>query len=86
MTMHEDCTRLLRKFLGKFVKLTVIGAHPVTEVPYKDADSQHDDRSLACGMAVRTFIAETQPSKYAITKFFKYENCHCKILIFVLII
>ena len=57
--LHTEMVRLLRKFLGKFVKTSVITASKdITKVDYTNPDNQHPDNNLAVGMAARSYLSE----------------------------
>ena len=55
--LHEETIRLLKKFLNKFVKTSVISAHKCpTTVPFDLECNQWNDDRLAVGMPARRFI------------------------------
>ena len=73
--LHDHMTKLLRKFMLKFVKSSVIAQYKlVTEVPYQDRTNQHDNDFLAIGPENRTYICDHDddlgPS--TLSKFFRY--------------
>ena len=73
--LYDHMIKLLRKFLLKFVKSSVIAQHKlVTEVPYQDRVNQHDDDHLAIGPENRTFLSDNGDDiePYTTSKFFRY--------------
>ncbi|KAL5012296.1 hypothetical protein ScPMuIL_010847 [Solemya velum] len=58
--LDKEMKRLLRKFLGKFVKVAAIGQQQLTDVRYKDIENQLPDQILAVGMRVRAYLAENE--------------------------
>ena len=57
--LHTEMIRLLRKFMGKFVKTkTISAAKDITEVEFMKTEHQHPDEILAIGMSARTFLAD----------------------------
>ena len=57
--LHAEMTRLLRKFLGKFVSTAVIrGQSDITKVDFMDPENQLTDQYLAVGMKARTYLAD----------------------------
>lgn len=60
--MREAICRLLRKFLGKFLKVSVIASYSdLTKVPFSDISCQLDDDLLAIGLKNRELLQE-QPA------------------------
>ena len=58
--LHTEMIRLLRKFMGKFVKTRVITtSKDITEVDFSYPDNQHPDDMLAVGMKTRTYLADS---------------------------
>ena len=65
--------RLLRKFLGKFVKSRIISsATDFTEVPYAASENQLSDNIVAVGPSTRSYLFDNRddipPS--TVSKFF----------------
>ena len=59
--LADQMRRLLRKFLGKFVKNAVIAASSdVTAVPYEDFSAQLSNELMAVGTKNRTYLVEFQ--------------------------
>ena len=57
--LHSEMTRLLRKFLGKFVSTTAIRAtNDITQVEFMSAENQLSDDLLAVGMKARNYMSE----------------------------
>ena len=83
----EQIKRLLRKFLGKFVKTSVISKNAdVTKVPYDEHNNQLPDDLLAVGMKNREFLADFEDD-IAIqtqTKFFRLVQVYFDVLIIYL--
>lgn len=72
--LHDQINRLLKKFLTKFVKISIISQSKlVTDVPYCAIDNQHDDDHIAVGLTTRTFLADNQDdiSPHVIQTFFR---------------
>ena len=61
--MLADMTRLLRKFLAKFVAVRVItGAARLVDVDFSNRDSQLPDDILAVGMEARCYMDAAEVS------------------------
>jgi hypothetical protein len=59
--LADQMRRLLRKFLGKFVKNAVIAASSgVTAIPYEDFSAQLSNELMAVGTKNRTYLVEFQ--------------------------
>lgn len=57
--LHTEMIRVIRTFMGKFVKTSVINsASDLTKVDFTSIANQHNDDLLAIGMAARTYLAE----------------------------
>ncbi|XP_045208611.2 uncharacterized protein LOC123560483 [Mercenaria mercenaria] len=55
--LHQEMSRLLRKFLGKFVTTSAINSSSqITMVDFKNPNIQHPDDNLAIGMNARRFL------------------------------
>ena len=72
--------RLLRKFLLKYVKNSVISQYRIlTDVPYDVHENQHSDRDIAVGTENRTFLADNvdEISPSMLSRFFRYAFKDC---------
>lgn len=57
--LREAICRLLRKFLGKFLKASAIASYSdLTKVPFLDISCQLDDDLLAIGLKNRVLLQE----------------------------
>ena len=55
--LYDEVTRLLRKFLGKFVTTkTIKPASDITTVPFRASEHQHPDSNMAIGMDARGYL------------------------------
>lgn len=73
--IHDHMIKLLRKFLLKFVKSSVITQYKmVTGVPYDATENQHDDDHIAVGSENRTFLYDNADDldPATVNKFFRY--------------
>ena len=68
-----EMTRLLRKFLGKFVKISIIKdcSSDMTKVDLSVAN-QLDDEFIAIGMKARALLADESLDVADESKFFRY--------------
>ena len=72
--LHSEMVRLLRKFLGKFVKTAVIRSCPdLTKVNFSDRENQHADDNIAVGLQTREYLKDNLDSipSYTVTKFYE---------------
>lgn len=59
--IRSELVRLLRKWMGKFVKTAVItSVEELTMVDYKDLRNQHEDNTMAVGIKTRTYLQENE--------------------------
>lgn len=74
--LDKEMKRLLRKFLGKFIKVAAIGQQQLSDVRYKDIENQLPDKILAVGMRVRAYLAENEDDVEPATtaRFFRCVN------------
>ena len=71
--LHQEMTRLLRKFMGKFVQSKVITAETdITQVDFTLPANQLPDDLLAVGLSTRTFIADKEVPDSILSSFFKH--------------
>lgn len=60
-SVHSELKRLLRKFLGKFVKAKSIATeNNLTKVPYTDPEHQLADNIIAVGINTRAYMVDNE--------------------------
>lgn len=71
--LHQEMTRLLRKFMAKFVQMSSItSVDKLTMVKFTDPQNQHDDDLIAVGMGARTYLCDHPDiPPEAVSSFFK---------------
>lgn len=75
--LYSEMTRLLLRFLGKFVTTTAIRAtSDITKVELKSADNQLPEHLLAVSMKPRSYLADNKDSHLRISALSssKYEE------------
>ena len=77
--MIPEMNRFLRKFLAKFVKMSVIRDHSddLTKVPYQVEEHQHNNEYLAVGSSARLFLSDIKENLTVEeeNKFFNSVRC-----------